>query len=83
MLLDTSPGALARDVLEAARGMLANAGSPAESDSDAVVAMFNIGLGVVSGHYSEFLAMRRDAGMDGGDADAARRRSDTLSTDHR
>lgn len=50
--------ALECDVLEVARGMLANAGSPAESDSDTVVALFTIGLGVLSGHCNEFLATK-------------------------
>lgn len=48
--------------LDAARYVLKNAGSPAETDAHAALAVFTVGLGVLSGHYNELLAERlRDA----------------------
>ena len=43
--------------IDAARRTLETTGSPAAgSDGDAAMAVFTVGLGVLSGHYNEFLA---------------------------
>ena len=45
--------------IDAARRTLEKTGSPAaQSDGEAAMAVFTVGLGVLSGHYNEFLATR-------------------------
>ena len=52
--------------VEVAQLVLEQAGSPsAENAETAVKAVFAIGLGVLSGHYNEFLAGRLQAGVVG------------------
>ena len=52
--------------VEVAQLVLERAGSPAaQSTEAAVTAVFTIGLGVLSGHYNEFLAGKLQAGVVG------------------
>lgn len=50
--------AFERRHLDAARRVLEQAGAPPIGDDDAAMALFTIGLGVLSGHYNGLLATR-------------------------